>query len=101
MKIIYKEGEEALAFLKDEISQMVKAAVTEVLSQVTDGQNQEHNKLWCNTKRAQQILGVKRTKMQEIRDGAPNNGIKLSLQSRTYLYYVPSLYGYLENHKGK
>lgn len=101
MKIIFKEGDEALVFLKDEISQMLKAAVTEVLSQVTDGQNQEQNKLWCDTKRAQEILGVKKTKMQEIRNLAPNNGIRLILQNRIYRYYVPSLYGYLENQTGK
>ncbi len=101
MKIILKEGEEALAFLKAEITQMVKSAMIEVISEVKDTGGGEQNQLWCDTKRAQEILGVKKTKMQEIRDLAPDNGIRLSKQGRTYRYFIPSLYGYLENHTGK
>ncbi|MCB0374785.1 MAG: hypothetical protein KDD04_02590 [Sinomicrobium sp.] len=101
MKIILKEDDEALDFLKAEVVQIVKAAITEALSEVKDGQGRQENALWCNTKRAQEILGVKKTKMQQIRDRAPHNGIRLSRQGRTFRYYVPSLYGYLENHINK
>jgi len=101
MKIILKEDDEALAFLKAEVVQMVKTAIREAISEVKDGQDGQQDGLWCNTKRAQEILGVQKTKMQQIRDQAPDNGIKLSKRDRSFRYYVPSLYGYLENHKGK
>ena len=101
MKIILKEGDEALNFLKAEMTQVVKAAIIEVISEVKDGQGGQEDALWCNTKRAQEILGVKKTKMQQIRDRAPDNGIRLSKQGRTFRYYVPSLYGYLENHTNR
>ena len=98
MKVILKEDDEAYAFLKGEIKQMVKSALQEVLSEVKGDQEPTEDELWCNTKRAQEILGVQKTKMQELRDHAPENGIQMSRHGRTIRYFIPSLHQYLEKH---
>ena len=98
MKVILKEDDEAYTFLKAEIQQMVKAAMKEILNEVKGEHEQPEDEQWCDTKRAQEILGVQKTKMQELRDNAPENGIQMSKHGRTIRYYLPSLYSYLENH---
>lgn len=100
MKVILKEDDEAYHFLKMEIKQIVKDALKEMASEAqrTDRGEQQEQEDWCDSKRAMQILGVKKTKMQEIRDNVPYNGIQMSRDGRTFRYYVPSLYAYLKNH---
>ena len=98
MKVILKEDDEAYALLKADIKQMVKSAMKEILNEVHGGTDAAEEELWCDTKRAKEILGVQKTKMQELRDNAPENGIQISRHGRTIRYYVPSLHQYLQNH---
>lgn len=97
MKVILKEDDEAYSFLKNEIMFLVKSAIKEVLTEAASIEKEEPEDEWCNTKRAQEILKVKATKMQEIRDNSPHNGIKMSKYGKAYRYYIPSLYQYIEN----
>ena len=99
MKVILKENDEAYAFLKGEIKGMVKTAMKEVLEEVGAKKERPHQKeeeKWCDTKRAMKILGVKSSKMQELRDNSPMNGIRISRTGKKYSYEVVSLYAYLE-----
>lgn len=96
MKVILKEDDEAYEMLKADIKQLFKSAVKEVIEEakgVVSGS--PNNELWCDTRRAQEILGVRKTKMQQLRDGSPQNGIIMSKEGRTIRYEIASLYAYL------
>lgn len=97
MKVILKEDDEAYNFFKAEMREVVKSAFAELLDEFLKEKNTEHPaEEWCDSKRAMEILGVRKTKMQEIRDHAPHNGIRISKDGRTMRYHVPSLYEYLK-----
>ena len=98
MKVILKEDDEAYDLLKADIKQMVKSALQEVLTEMSDNKDSEgEDQLWCGSEKAREILGIRKTKMQELRDHSPENGIKISRYGRTIRYYVPSLHQYLLN----
>ncbi len=97
MKIILKEDDEAILYLKNEIRSTVKDAFRELMGEISGKKEvRKEEDEWCDSKRAREILGVKKTKMQEIRDNSPQNGIRISRESRPFRYYVPSLITYLE-----
>lgn len=96
MKVILKEDDEAFMFLRGEIQQMVKSGITEAMKELKGNREQKQEEQWCDSKRAMQILGVRKTKMQELRDNSPQNGIQMSKHGRTIRYHVPSLHRYLE-----
>lgn len=94
MKFIFDQDDTAL--LKGEIKQMVKSALEEVVAELKATEEPCEVEIWCGTKRAQEILGVRKTKMQTIRDNSPENGIQISRDGRTIRYLVSSLEKYLE-----
>lgn len=57
-----------------------------------------HEELWVNSKRAQDILGIKQTQLYLIRTN-PKNKIVFSQPNRKNIMYLKkSLYEYLERH---
>lgn len=95
MKVILKEDDEAYEMLKADIKQMFKDAFKEAIEESKANADDKEKELWCDTIRAQQILGVRKTKMQQLRDGSPENGIIMSKEGRKIRYDVSSLYQYL------
>lgn len=99
MKIILKEGEEAEAFIEELINRAVermgmqlKRVVEEAVT--TPDRNDDQ---WVLTPEAKRILGIKsKNKIQQLRDESPRNGLIVSQVGRTYRYFKPSLYKYLE-----
>jgi len=54
---------------------------------------------WIDPPEAMKILGVTgSTKMQELRDASPGNGIVFSKHGRIIKYYRPSLLDFLKRH---
>lgn len=102
MKVILLEDDPALAMLTAELKAAMKEACLEVLEEYKathkpEPQGEEAN--WVDGNKAREILGVKKTKMQCLRDNSPMNGIVFSQHGRTLRYYKPSLFKYLEKHK--
>lgn len=97
MKVIFKEDDEAFDFLKHELEKMISSAVKGIMEKI-DNKEEKQEELWCDSKRAQEILKCKKTKLQQLRDHSPDNGIILTRHGRKYEYYVPSLHEFKQRH---
>lgn len=97
MKVILHEDDDAYQLLMADIKEMVKIALVEVRAGVIpDIPEEEEVKEWCNSKEAMRILDCKTTKLQEIRDNSPFNGVVIKKPSpRKIKYNIDSLYKYL------
>ena len=102
MKIILKEDQDA----EDFFDQLINRAVQRATHQFRDTLEDFTRKIekpkdkWVSTEEAKKILGVKsKNKMQQLRDESPLNGIIVSQHGRTYRYFEPSLYKFLEKNK--
>ncbi len=98
MKVILKEGDEAYDLLMADIKLSIKQAVRELIHEVKEGEDKTEEEEWCGSERAREILGVGKTKMQELRDHSPQNGIIIRKPSpRRIRYHVPSLHRWLRS----
>ncbi len=98
MKVLLYEGDEAYDLLKTEIKNIVKSALSEIISESTKNlEKVRSDDEWISKIEAMRILKIKgSSKMQEIRDNSPLNGILISKVGGIYLYYKPSLLKFLE-----
>ncbi|MEO9870397.1 MAG: hypothetical protein ABJQ69_03780 [Ekhidna sp.] len=99
MKVILKEGEDAELFFEHLISKVADRVTRRIEAQLKSFSTQPtlDDELWVSSEQAKKILGVKsKNKMQELRDGSPLNGLKVSQHGRIYRYFKPSLYKFLE-----
>lgn len=101
MKVILKEGEEALEYFDELINKAVDRTLRRFENRISEmsngsGKNEE---LWVALDEAKAILGIRsKKKMQQIRDESPMNGIIISKHGRTFRYLKSSLYEFLESH---
>ncbi|MDN5201157.1 hypothetical protein QQ008_07285 [Fulvivirgaceae bacterium BMA10] len=104
MKVILRENEDAEDFFEelinkavDRVSNHLKSVIEEVVSNTDKSDDQ-----WVSTEEAKRILGIKsKNKIQQLRDESPMNGLIVSQHGRTYRYFKPSLYKFLDKHKLK
>lgn len=98
MKVILKEGEDALQMFEELIDQVAERVVRRVenrLKEISNGVNKNED-LWVSLTEAKSILGIRsKKKMQQIRDESPMNGIIISKHGRTFRYNKTSLLNYL------
>ncbi len=97
MKVIFKEDDETFDFLRQEIQKMISSAMNNILIKL-ENKDEPVQEQWCDSKRAQEILNCKKTKLQQLRDHSPDNGIILTRHGRSYEYYVPSLLEFKQRH---
>ena len=97
MKVILKEGEDAEAFIEQIITR-VNHRFINTIEELIRGMNSTSDE-WISTEEAKKILGVKsKSKIQQLRDESPMNGLIISQHGRTFRYFKPSLYNFLEKH---
>jgi len=94
MKIILKEGEEALEFLEELVQRVTHSVIQYVDLQSKEVKKNSDDERWVSSSKAKQILGIKSNKkLQSLRD---NLEIKFSQHGRTIRYNKSSLYEFLE-----
>ena len=98
MKVILLEGDEAFEFWKAQMLGIVEEAVANAMAQQPEKKSNQVDEAdpWCFSEEARRILGCGKTKLQELRDGAPENGLKIfRISPRKYKYDRQSLYDYI------
>ncbi|MEM9024647.1 MAG: hypothetical protein AAGB22_12955 [Bacteroidota bacterium] len=94
MKVILLEDDQALAMLENSLQSAVSAALREVVDEVRKHAQEPPDEFVEDTE-AKRILGCQRTKLQELRNGSPMNGIIISKDGRKIKYLRSSLNEYL------
>lgn len=102
MKIILKEGEEAEQFLTSIIDRAAERIANRFdlqLQEIAQQTSTKKEKKWVTLAEAKEILGVRsKSKMQQIRDESPMNGIIISQHGRIFRYERASLLKYIQKH---
>ncbi len=99
MKILLLEDDEAYNKLKLDIQQIFTDSLSDLITDLRGTELQKKEEKYCNSVEAMQILGVKSTSMQVLRDGSPENGIIITRPAgkKKILYDRQSLYKYLDS----
>lgn len=98
MKVILLENDEAITFLEQRITQAMKTMMEQYLpelKQVTTPSRPVNE--WCDTHEALKLLGISKSKLQQLRDESHTNGLLFIKLGRTCRYHIPSIQQFIKN----